>query len=400
MHIVTRLKKSHFLPLLALPVFFACNGKKDQAASQQMQMNQVKDYKVMEIQPREFTVNSEFPATIEGQQNVEIRPKIDGYIEEIYVDEGATVRKGQKLFKISAPQYEQEVRTARANIEIAEADVKAAEMDVNKVKPLVEKNIISKYELEAAEYNLQSKKARLAQAKATLANAQTNLGYTIVTSPVNGVIGTLPFKIGSLVSSNTTKPLTTVSNIKNIYAYFSINEKEALEFSRNANGKSVENQLNNMPPVSLVLANGVEFGEKGKIETTSGVINTETGSLSVRATFPNPGNKILSGSSGIVKIPTHLKNALLVPQRSTYEIQGKQFVYSLSDSNTVNSTQIDIRKNTGGQFFVVMDGLKPGDVVVVEGVATLREGQKIEPVMVNADSVLSIKSATDSIPAS
>ncbi|MEO6682863.1 MAG: efflux RND transporter periplasmic adaptor subunit, partial [Ginsengibacter sp.] len=166
----------------------------------------VKPFEVLVVQPQKFTAYSDFPATIEGEENVEIRPKIDGYIERIFVDEGAFVRKGQVLFKISAPQYEQEVRTAQANIQIAEANVKAAEMEVNKVRPLVEKNIISKYELETTEFNLQAKQAALAQARATLVNAKTNIGYTSVTSPVNGVVGFLPYKIGSLVNSNTALP--------------------------------------------------------------------------------------------------------------------------------------------------------------------------------------------------
>ena len=190
--------------------FLSCGNKTDKANAGMMPPA-VKSYEVLEIQPQNFITYTDFPATIQGEQNVEIRPKIDGYIEKIFVDEGAAVRKGQVLFKISAPQYEQDVRTAKANIQIAQANVNAAKMEVNKVQPLVEKNIISKYELETAEFTLQSKQAALAQARATLANANTNIGYTSVTSPVNGVVGSLPYKIGSLVNSNTAMPLTTVS---------------------------------------------------------------------------------------------------------------------------------------------------------------------------------------------
>lgn len=352
-----------------------------------MPANPVKDYPVLTIIPQTTTLYTDYPATIEGQQNIEIRPKIDGYVDKIYVDEGATVKRGQPLFQISAPQYEQDVRTARANIKIAEADVNAAEMNVNKVRPLVEKNIISKYELESAEYTLQAKQAAHAQANATLANARTNLGYTNITSPVNGVVGTLPYKIGSLVSSNTAEPLTTVSNIGNIYAYFSINEKQALEFSKNTKGANTEARLASIPPVSLILADGTEFSQKGRIMTASGLINTQTGSVSVRATFPNPGNIIRSGSSGSVRIPATVDSAILIPQKATYEIQGKKFVYLLSDSGAVKSVEIKIRNNSGGQYFVVLEGLKPGDKIVLEGVATLREGATIKPVEVNADSL-------------
>ncbi len=346
-----------------------------------------KSYPVIEIQPRTTTLHSEYPATIEGQQNIEIRPKIDGYIEHIFVDEGASVKTGQKLFQIFAPQYAQEVNTAQANIKIAQANVNSAEMEVNKVRPLVEKNIISQYELESAEFRLQSARATLAQAEATLSNARTNQSYTIVTSPVNGVIGNIPYKIGSLVSSNTAQPLTTVSNIGNIFAYFSINEKQALEFASTTRGATIQERLKSIPPVSLLLANGSEFPHKGQVETASGLINTETGSVRVRATFPNPNRTVRSGSTGTVRIPVTLQNALLVPQKSTYEIQGKQFVYLVTDSASVRSVPIRIRPDSGGQFFVVEDGLKAGDMIVLEGVGGLYENMKIDPRKLSADSV-------------
>lgn len=373
--------------LIVLSCLTACGNKDRKATAGANAANQVKVYPVLTITPRTVTLYTDHPATIEGQQNVEIRPKVDGYMEHIYVDEGATVKKGQLLFQISAPQYEEAVRTAQADIKIAEANVNAAQMEVNKVRPLVEKNIISKYELESAEYTLQAKEAALAQAKAALANAKTNLGYTYITSPVNGVVGTIPYKIGSLVSSNTAQPLTTVSNIGNIYAYFSINEKQALEFSKNTKGATMEARLASLPPVTLILANGTVFPYKGRIETASGLINTETGSVSVRATFPNPNNIIRSGSSGSVRIPKTVDSALLVPQKATYEIQGKKFVYLVSDSGTVKSAEIKVMENNNGQDYVVEEGLHPGDKIVLEGVATLNEGATIKPKEVNADSV-------------
>lgn len=360
--------------LISLSIL-SCGRKGDNASP----AGSAKDYPVMTVTQQRSTLSTEYPATIEGQQNIEIRPKIDGYIEQIYVDEGASVRRGQKLFLINAPQYEQEVRTAEANIRIAEANVRTAEMELNKVRPLVEKNIISKYELESAEFNLQSKKAVLAQAQAALANARTNLGYTIITSPVDGVIGTLPYRIGSLVSSNTAQPLTTVSNIEKVFVYFSINEKQALEASRNLRGSSTKERLATVPPVTLILSTGVEYPYKGKIDAASGLINTATGSLRLRATFPNPDLMIRSGASGIIRIPTTIDSAILIPQKSTYEIQGKRFVYKVTNDNTVTSAEIKTLENTGGQFYVVQDGLKSGDKIVLEGVAGLREGAPIVP---------------------
>ncbi|HWJ27503.1 MAG TPA: efflux RND transporter periplasmic adaptor subunit, partial [Flavisolibacter sp.] len=299
-------------PVIAFSFLITSCGNKEKSGagnSVAAQQNQVKDYAVIAIKPRSTVLNSDFPATIQGQQNIEIRPKIDGYMQAIYVDEGASVRKGQLLFKISAPQYEQDVRTAQANVKIAQADVNAAQMQVNKVRPLVEKDIISHYELESAEYTLQAKQAALAQANANLINARTNLSYTTIYSPVDGVIGTLPYKIGSLVSSTTTEPLTTVSSIGNIYAYFSINEKQALNFFSRVKGATLQDKLATLPLVQLILPNGAEFPQRGKIETAGGMVNTQTGSVDIRATFPNPGGLVRSGTSATVRIPVTLDTA-------------------------------------------------------------------------------------------
>lgn len=372
--------------ILFAPLIFACNNSepsKDGSAAAQPPPT----YAILTVKPMKTTLFTDFPATIQGQQNIEIRPKIDGYVERIYVDEGATVTQGQRLFHISAPQYEQELRTAQADIKIAQADVNAAQMQVNKVRPLVEKNIISSYELQSAEYTFQSRRAALAQAQARLANANINLGYTTVTSPVSGIVGPIPFKIGSLVSSNNSEPLTTISNVSTIYAYFSVNEKQALAFQKSTPGSTSQERLATLPPVTLILADGSEFPQKGKVESGSGIVNTQTGSFSLRATFPNPGNIIRSGSTGTVRIPQEEDSALIIPQKATYEIQGKKFVYVLDSANSANSVEIEVIESGNGQFFVVKEGLLPGDIIVLEGVATLRDGTRISPKNINVDSV-------------
>ena len=376
-------KLFNVLAMLTAGFLFSCGNK----GNEQTQETTVLDYPVISVFTQSTQVVSKYPANLEGEQNIEIRPKIDGYIEEIYVDEGASVRAGQKLFKIFAPQYSQEVRTAEANIEIAKANVSSAEMEVNRIRPLVEKNIISEYELQTAEYNLASRKAALAQANAALSNAQTNLSYTIVNSPVTGVVGNIPHRLGSLVSSTNQQPLTTVSNIRNIYAYFSVNERQFLEFSSNVPGRTVSEKLKQIPAVKLELANGTVFSESGKIETASGIINTGTGSVRVRASFPNPNGTILSGSTGVVLIPSDLDSVILIPQKATYEIQGQKFAYVVESTETVRSAPLKIRETGDGQFYLVTAGLSPGEKIVLEGVATLREGAQIKPVEVDTDSV-------------
>jgi membrane fusion protein (multidrug efflux system) len=384
LHLVSKKFVTSLLTLILL-LILTISCKKEPAASP----DAVLEYPVLTVEPRQTTLFTDYPATIEGQQNIEIRPKVDGYIDAIFVDEGATVKEGQVLFRISAPQFEQEVRTAQADIKIAQADVNAANMQVSKVRPLVEKNIISRYELESAEYALQSRQAALAQSRARLVNARTNLGYTSVTSPVNGVVGTIPYKIGSLVNANTVQPLTTVSNIGNIYAYFSVNEKQSLEFSKNTKGATITERLATLPPVTLLLSDGSEFPQKGRIETASGLISTETGSVRVRAAFPNPGNIVRSGSSGTVRMPQEVESALLIPQKATYELQGKKFVYKVDEKGIVRSVEIKVMESGNGQFFVVQNGLKAGDHIVLEGVAGLREEASIKEKLVKSDSIFS-----------
>jgi len=377
-----------FLSISVSILFLAsCSNDKDAKKAQAAAASAPQAYPTLTITTQSTTLNTDYPATIEGIQNIDIRPKVDGFIEKIYVDEGAVVKKGQLLFTINAPQYEQLVRTANAAISSAEADVNAAQLQVNKTKPLVDKDIISKYDLDAAQLTLQSRKAALAQAKATLVNAKVNLGYTSITSPVDGVIGSIPFKTGSLVSSTSAQPLTTVSNISKVYAYFSLNEKQLLDFSKTYQGKTLAQQMKNIPAVSLVLADGNVYAENGKVESINGLINTNTGSASLRATFPNPSALLKSGGSASVRIPQHLDNVILIPQKSTTDLQGKKFVYVLGDSSKVINTEVQIMELTKGNFYVVTKGLKAGDKIVLEGFQSLKDGVKIKPEEKSADSV-------------
>jgi membrane fusion protein (multidrug efflux system) len=372
---------------IAIPVMllmFSCGQKGKQNGGSDAAITA---YKVLTLQTRDATINSDYPASIQGQQNIEIRPKVDGFVEKIFVDEGSIVKKGQLLFKINAPQYEQDVRTAEAGIKTAEADVNSANLQVNKVKPLVEKDIISHYELEADQYTLQSKEAALAQAKAALENARVNLGYTTIVSPVDGVIGSLPYKLGSLVTSTTTDPLTTVYNTATVFVYFAMNEKQLLDFSRDSTNSSIKSKLNKLPPVSLLLSDGTAYDHPGKVETINGLINTATGSANFRAAFPNPRGLLRSGSSATLRIPTVVKSALLIPQNVTYELQDKRFAYVVGKDNKIKNVAITVDDNAPGQYFIVTSGLKSGDKVVIEPVSNLRDDTEIKPEEADAASV-------------
>lgn len=367
--------QSRKVMLVALGVsLFACSNK------QQGMQQGVPDYAVITVEATPATLNSSYPATIRGRQDVEIRPNVSGFITKLCVDEGAVVKKGQTLFLIDPVQFEAAVNVARATVNVAEANVSTAKLTAENKRELAKKNIISEYDLQMAENTLASQEAALAQARAQLINAEKNLSYTEVTSPSDGVVGTFPYRVGSLVSPSSATPLTTVSDISEMYVYFSMNEKQILDMIRQADG-STSGVLNGLPEVELQLADGTIYPEKGKISTLSGVIDQTTGSASIRATFKNPGQLLRSGGSGNIMIPVENEAAIIIPQKATYELQDKKFVFVVTDNSTVVSTEIKVLPQTNGQQYVVSSGLKPGDRIVTEGVGTsVRNGMKINPI--------------------
>ena len=334
---------------------------------------------VMTVEPTSQELNSAYPATIKGQQDIEIRARVSGYITKLCVDEGAVVHKGQPLFLIDAVPYQKAVQAAEAAVEVAKANVATTQLTVDSKTELHAQNIISDYDLQTAKNSLASAKAALAQAEAQLASAHNDLSYTTITSPSDGVVGTIPFRVGSLVGTTTQEPLTVVSDNNKMFVYFSMNEKQLLALTRQKDG-SVNSMIGAMPEVQLQLADGTMYPAKGKIETLSGVIDLSTGAVQMRATFPNAQRLLRSGGTGTVLIPSVLDSALLIPQSATYEVQDKKFVYVLGDSSKVKNTEITVFPLDNGKQYVVTSGLKPGEQVVVEGVATLRDGMPIQPI--------------------
>ncbi|WP_340156840.1 efflux RND transporter periplasmic adaptor subunit [uncultured Maribacter sp.] len=322
--------------------------------------------KVASLSPETITVYNEFSTTLEGKQNVEIWPKVSGFVQEVYVEEGQKIKKGQLLFKLETQTLNQDANAAKASVNVAQ-------VEVNKLKPLVEKNIISEVQLETA-------KAQLAQAKANYESVASNIGYSRITSPVDGYIGEIPFKVGALVSSNMTQPLTTVSDISEVRAYFSLNEKELLKLKESM-PKNEKNQmdLSQAPKVSLIMINGEEYPEEGKIAMINNIINSSTGSVTARADFDNKNNMLSSGSTGKIKLPTVYENAFEIPQSATIDLQGKKLVYILKDDNTVTTQPLNIIANTQ-HGFIIKNGLEPGTQIVLEGVTKIKDGMTISPV--------------------
>ena len=337
------------------------------------------EFTVMTVTSTSSSQSIQYPATIKGTQDIEIRPQVSGFIVKLCVDEGATVRKGQALFQFDPTQYAAAAKQAEANVESAKANLQTVELTAQNKKMLYDKKVISDYDYQTALNNLATAKANLAQAEASYVAAKQNLGFCTVTSPSNGVVGTFPYRVGSLVSASIAEPLTTVSEIGDMYVYFSMTEKQLLSMTR-AEG-TLKEQLEKMPAVKLQLADGTMYDEEGKIDAVSGVIDQSTGSVSMRAIFSNKGNVLRSGGTGNIIFPYMLENVIVIPQSATQEIQDKKFVYVLQgDNTTIKHTEIKIFSVNDGKNYIVTDGLKSGDKVVVEGVQNLKDGQKIKPI--------------------
>lgn len=344
-------------------VFSSCgNSERGQTATPQKQ--QAMPFPVTQIQAQTVSGYNEYPVTIEGIVNSDVRAKTSGYVQKVLVDEGSRVKKGQPLFSLETQALNQDAEAAKAQVNVAQ-------VEVDKLKPLVEKNIISSVQLETA-------KANLARAKANYSSIAANIGYATVKSPVDGYVGSINFREGALVSAADTKPLTTVSDISKVYAFFTLNEAQYINYLKRMKGKTKEERIKNSPDVSLVLANGDLYSEKGRIQTSTGQISETTGTIKVRASFDNPNELLTNGNSGKIRIPTTYENAIVVPQSSTYEQQGKIMIYTLAENNTVTSKIIEVEAKVEN-LYVVKSGIDTSTKIVASGVSKLRDGMAIAP---------------------
>lgn len=343
--------------------------------SQTSQETPAQEYPVMAMSKQDANMQSVYPTTIKGQEDIEIKPRIDGNIEAIYVDEGSVVKAGQVLFKISSPSSEQAVTSAKASVSSAKAQVNTAKVDVDRYRPLAEKGIVSEVQLQTYENAYETALASLEQAQATLKNAQATMSWATVTSPVDGVVGEVPYRKGSLVNSNNT--LTTIANTGNVYAYFSLNERKLMDFLDGVEGATQSEKIKNMPAVTLLLSDGSEYAEKGRIETITGTVDITTGSANFRAEFSNKSGKLRSGTSGKIIIPKTLNDVYVIPQKATFSQQDKVLVYKY-EGDSVKQQIISVQAMPNGQNYAVTAGLSDNDKIVSDGVATLRNGMKIK----------------------
>lgn len=371
-----------FIASIAL-VAVSCDKKQEQQARPAI------PYAAVEVPVKTVTGHRSFQATIEGRVNNSVRAKISGYIQELYVDEGQHVTKGQPLFRLETNILNQSANAAKSGIVAAESSVNVAQVEVDKLIPLVEKNIVSAVQLETAKANLSRAKSQLAVAKADYQSIEANIDYSIIKSPISGVVGALPFKTGSLVGPNDPTPLTVVSDDSEVFAYFSMTEKEYFDFLTETEGKTVKDKVNNLPEVTLTLANKTTYSEKGKIQTVTGQVDPNTGTVQFRAVFNNANGLLSNGNSGLVNIPTTYENVIVVPESATYEQQGIFYVFKV-ENDTAVSTPIAINARVAGMA-IVNSGVKKGDKIITSGIGTLRNGTAVTTNPVVFDSIINIK---------
>ena len=335
------------------------------------------EYAVRTVQGQNADLQTTYPATIKGVQDVEIRPKVSGFITKLCVKEGQQVKAGQLLFVIDNVTYAAAVRQARAAVNAAKAQLNTARLTYNNSEKLFKNNVIGSYELQSSKNAMESAAAQLAQAEAAYISAKQNLNFCFVTSPANGVIGDLPYRVGALVSASSQQALTTVSNNSTMQVYFSMTEKDLLDMTKTAGG--VNAAISSYPAVKLQLADGSIYNHPGKVATVSGVIDPTTGTVSMRADFPNPERVLKTGASGSIVVPHTATSAVVVPQDAVVEVQDKHFVYVVGKDNKVKYTPVEINSQNDGKNYIITSGLHIGDRFVVNGVSSLQDGMEIKP---------------------
>lgn len=383
------LKRANNLCIVAVTLFivYGCNSSSGNQAGFEQPTPQLP---VITVSNTTATTYKEYAASLQGSKDIEIRPQVNGYLDKIFVDEGAFVKKGQPLFHINDQPYAEQLNNAKATLAAAKANQVNAQINVTKIAPLVQNNVVSDVQLKTAQAAYDAATANVAQAEAMVQNAAINLGYTTIKAPVDGYLGRIPLKTGSLVGLSTIEPLTVISELQEVYAYFSLSENDFIQFKYQFPGKTVEEKIKQMPAVELVLADGSVYKQKGKVQLVTGQFSNTIGTISFRAAFPNEDRLLRSGNTGKVRISQLQQDALVVPQEATFEIQDKVFVFAVGDSNKVQSKPITINGKTAVYYFAA-GGVKAGDKIVFAGTGNLRDGMKIIPQPISLDSLLKVK---------
>ncbi|MBO3270952.1 efflux RND transporter periplasmic adaptor subunit [Hymenobacter sp. NBH84] len=354
-----------------LPLAAATLGSCSEKSQADTNKSDVPEVPVVQLAPRDTVLHHDYVADIEAVRNVDVRARVPGFLEHIYVDEGQVVKKGQPLFRINASEYKERLASSAANVRNAQAQEQVAELELNRVQMLVKKNIIASSELDVAQAKLRAAQAMVREARATQANANFNLSYTLIKAPFDGIIDRIPLKTGSLVDNGTL--LTSVSDLGAVYAYFNVAENEYLEYAKTRQ----RTKKSGHDSVTLVLADGTPYRHGGRIETMEGEFEETTGSIAFRARFPNPEGLLKHNASGRVRLQNEVKDALLVPQRAVFETQDKNYVFVVGQNGKIKQQSFTPQARLS-DFYVVKSGLKAGERIVYEGVQDLRDGNTIQ----------------------
>ncbi|MBS1783264.1 MAG: efflux RND transporter periplasmic adaptor subunit [Bacteroidetes bacterium] len=373
------MRATNFYALFMGSILLASCGQK---ATSEKQQN-VQTTPVTKVVQKEILLDKTYVADIQAARNVEIRSRISGFLEKIYVDEGAFVKKGQLLFSLSSEEFQAEESKAKAILQSAIADARTVELESERIRLLVSKKIVANSELDLAKAKLSAQQAKIAEAKAALDHARARLSYTKIFAPFDGIIDRIPLKAGSLLEEGSL--ITTVSDISSVFAYFNISENEYIEYLREKDAGISSNEQ-----VELTLADGGKYDYTGKLETVASEFQENTGSIAFRVRFPNPKHFLKHGASGKVSLSRFVKQAIVIPQKACFEVQDRNYVYLLDKNHQIHARSF-IPETRMGNFYIVSEGLNTGDTIVYEGIQNLREGMKINPEWVNVDSLLNRK---------
>ncbi len=371
------------LTSILISIVYSCNTANSAPVAIEMPLQALP---VITLQAYPVNTSKEFTASLEGSRDIEIRAQVDGYLDKIYVDEGAAVHKGQLLFHIDARPYQEQLNNATANLQSAKAALENASINVEKLAPLVQNNVVSDVQLKSAKAAYNVAKANVDQAQSAVASANISLGFTKIVSPADGFIGKIPLKTGSLVGRSTVDALTMLSETKEMHVYFSMSETDFLQFKKQIVGNTIEEKIKQLPQVELLLSDNTIYPQKGKVEIVQGQFDKSIGTINFRATFPNALGLLRSGNTGKIRVPQQTSTSIIVPQEATFETQDKVFVFTVNDSSKVTGKPIAVTSRAGN-YYVVSSGLKVGDKIVYSGLGRLQDGMKINPQPISLDSL-------------
>ncbi|WP_316836514.1 efflux RND transporter periplasmic adaptor subunit [Pedobacter nutrimenti] len=350
----------------------ACSPK------QEKEKTNVQAVSVITIEKTSPQTEQKYSGMLEGINNIEIRPQAEGYLEKIFVDEGAYIQKGQPLFLINDKPYTEQLNQASASLQTAQANLEKAQIEVERLEKLVNGKVISEVQLKNARAELNAVKASILQSEAAKKRAIINKDFTLIKAPVSGYIGKLPYRVGSLVGHNETQPLTVLSDISTIYAYFSMSEEAFLQFKQKYPGNTIDEKIKRIPPVTLLLPDNSIYNEKGKVDLVQGQFDKSTAAITFRASFPNPGGLLRSGNTGRITLSQNNTDVIQIPQVATFELQNKVMAYLIGKDNKLRSVSLKIAEKDALNY-IISDGLKAGDRIVAKGLERLQEGITVKP---------------------